>query len=156
MKLDNCFKKMQEFPDIFTLIPQQIENVRDYFKLNFNCHNIPEDFVMFMSIIDGLKLDTFNVFSITENNKPFSVLTFKDNSNDETTANFMENLEVATSSELFIFATDGKGGRYTFKKNKDDNQIYYIPTNRDIKVIIYESFSQVLEEAIESELEKYV
>lgn len=156
MELENCFKRMKEVPDIFTLIPQQVQNVREYFKSNFNCTYIPEDFVMFMSIIDGLKLDTINIFSIIENDKPHSVLTFEKNSNDEITANFMDRLDVSISSHLFIFATDSKGGKYTFKKDKEDNQIYYIPTNRDINVIIFENFTQVLEESIEKELNKYV
>ncbi len=156
MNLENCIKRMKEFPDIFTIIPQHAQNVRKYFKSNFNCLHVPEDFVAYMTLIDGLKLDGFSIFSILEDDKPYSVSTFDKYSNDEMTSNFMNRLDVSSKSQLFIFATDSTGGKYTFKKDKDDNHVYYIPTNRDISVIIFDSFSQVLGEAIEKELDKYV
>ena len=149
MNLEECIQRMMKFPDIFRLCKQNNTDVYSYFKQNFACINLPEDFSFFMSMFDGLKLDDFNIFSIDSKDKPFVVQTFQQFSNDNDIEDFQEKLEIKSKSVLFFFATDNKGGRYAFKKQKDYPKICYIPIESPRKIIIYENFTDLLSEKIE-------
>lgn len=149
MNLEQCIQRMIKFPDIFKLCKQDNADVYSYFKQNFDCTNIPEDFLLFISIFDGLKLNDFNIFSISSENKPFVVQTFQEFSKESDIEVYQEKIEVNSNNKLFFFATDNKGGRYAFKKQKDYTKVCYIPTESPRKIVIYENFTDLLSEKIE-------
>ena len=149
MDLEQCIQKMIKFPDIFKLCKQNNSDVFRYFKENFDCKYLPEDFLRFISIFDGLKLDDFNIFSIESINKPYIVQTFADFSSKEVTKGYRDKLSMRSNTSLFFFATDNMGGRYAFKDQENCKKICYILGESPRRVVIYDSFTDLLSEKIE-------
>ena len=149
MNLEQCIQRMLKFPDIFKLCKQNNSEVSTYFRKNFDCKYLPENFLLFISIFDGLKLDDFNIFSIESKDKPFVVQTFADFSKDKDIEDYQNKLDMKSNTPLFFFATDNKGGRYAFKKQERYQKIYYMPSESPRKVVIYQDFADLLSEKIE-------
>lgn len=149
MDLEQSIQTMFKFPDIFILCKQNNTDIYSYFRNNFGCENLPEDFLIFMSIFDGLKLNDLNIFSINSKNKPFVVQTFQEFSKDTDIDAYQEKIEIKSKNGLFFFATDNKGGRYAFKKQENYQKVCYIPTDSPRKVVVYETFTDLLSEKIE-------
>ena len=154
--LEKCLKKMAKYPKIFYLTRQINKNITNYFNIKFNLKIIPADFLMFISFLDGIKTKSFNVFSIYKENKPFEVLTFEEYSTEDATLDFLDEINMYLGTDLFFFASDENGGRYAFKKNMHDNQIYYIPNEKFAKIVSYSSFTAVLEEKVDFEIKNYI
>ena len=154
--LEKCLKKMAKYPNLFYLTRQINKNIKNYFDVRFDLKILPADFLMFISFLDGIKTDKFNIFSIYKENKPFDVLTFEENSTEDAVLDYLDELNIYLGSELFFFAGDESGGRYAFKKNIHDNQIYYIPNEKPAKIISYDNFTTLLENKVDFAINNYI
>lgn len=118
-KIEKCIREMTNYPNIFYLTRQVNNNIIHYFDSKFNLKKLPMDFLLFISIFDGLKTDYFNIFSIytkyTKNESSKS-LTFYEQSTEEVTLDYLEKLNIYLGTDLFFFADDGKDGKYALKK----------------------------------------
>ena len=154
--LEKCLKKMAQYPEIFYLSRQINKKITNYFDTKFDLKIIPADFLMFISFLDGIKTNHFSVFSIYKENKPFEVLTFEKESTEDATLDYLDKLNIYLGVDLFFFAGDDKGGRYAFKKNVRDNQIYYIPNDKPAKIVTYSNFTSLLKDKIDLEIANYI
>ena len=143
---------MEKFTKTFYLSRQINKNLINYFDTRFNLKIIPADFLMFISFLDGIKTSEFNVFSIYKENKPFEVLTFEEHSTEDATLDFLDEVNLYLGADLFFFGGDDTGGRYAFKKNVRDNQVYHIPNTKPSKIKTYDNFTALLTEKIQSEI----
>ena len=51
-------------------------------------------------------------------------------------------------SKLFFFASDNSGGKFAFKTDVEDNQVYYLPNFPLDQIIVYDSFINLVKQKI--------
>lgn len=139
-------RRINQFPDLFTIYEQQEENAENYLKSTFGCLYMPEDFIQFISRIDGIRLYDMTVFSISDN-KPGVILTYDRYSSEEVMKQYFENVNKPIKDKMLFIGADRNGGRYAIRTNKEDNKVYLIG-NSDI-ICTYPSFAALLCEKIE-------
>ena len=154
-KLENVFIKLNEFPDLFKMNVQTNKEVRNYFATNFDCMNLPEDFVKFMEMYDGLHCEIFTIFSMWSYLEQFT-MNYKDYANEETIQDYVRQLKINGNYRLMFFAADNMGGRYAFKKDVPDQKVYYFNAQQPEVVVMYESFVDLLYDKVVSCIEKMV
>lgn len=140
-------------PDLFDLKQQTHTNIEEYFKTNFNCTTLPEDFLSFMKILDGVVFHGLSIFAIGDNQTP--EMTYDKYSTDEETEQYCAHFQMKPKdSTFFFFGSDNRGGRYAFKKNSDSQHICYLsPQNLSI-ITIFSSFADFLSMHIETHIQE--
>lgn len=147
--LNEIVDKLNSLPDLFMLNKQNCADVQAYFKTNFNCQHLPQEFLEFMQNLDGLQTETFTIFSLNDNDKENFVMKFEDYSTEKDVQNYCSNLKKKTKSKLFFFGCDNLGGRFAFKTNNKDNSVYYLNRSKPNQILIYNSFLGLLNDQIE-------
>ncbi len=155
MNISECIAKMRRFPDIFRLFPQQTADVAEYFATHFGATALPDDFVQFMTAVDGLKLTKIEIFAIHAD-LPIPVQTFDTSADPASARDFWDSVGAKNTDNLLIFATDGKGGRYAFDKTSDDTRVFHFLAHSSMRYAIYASFSDWLSDVIERELDVFI
>ena len=154
--LNEIMSKLNSLPDLFVVNKQNCADVQAYFKTNFNCEQLPQEFLEFMKILDGLQTDIFTIFSINDKDKENFVMKFEDYSKEEDVENYCSNLKKKTKSKLFFFGCDNLGGRFAFKIDNNDNSVYYLNRIKLNQILIYDSFLGLLNDKIEEIIDKKI
>lgn len=154
--LNEIMSKLNSLPSLFVLNKQNCVDVQAYFKTNFNCPQLPQEFLEFMKILDGLQTETFTIFSINDNDKENFVMKFEDYSQEKDVENYCSNLKKKTKSKLFFFGCDNLGGRFAFKTDSNDNSVYYLNKSKPNQILIYDSFLGLLNDQIEEIIDKKI
>lgn len=156
MNISECLAQMRRFPDIFRLFPQQTADVAGYFGSHFDAERLPDDFIQFMTAVDGLKLTEIEIFAIHAD-LPISVQTFGAGADPESARDFWGSVGANNNtSNLLIFATDGKGGRYALDKMSTDQRVFHFLAHSSMRYAIYASFADWLSDVIERELDVFI
>lgn len=152
-KLNNIVLRIRDFPDFFKVCVQNNNDVAGYFLSQFNCKGLPDEFISFMTVLDGLHTELFTVFSISDEGSSVS-LKFDEYSNKQATNNYLKN--ISTKLNLFFFACDNSGGRYAFNADGKDDKVYYINSNKPDVVVIHNSFFALLNDKINLYISKKI
>ena len=137
--------KFHNYPNLFKAYSQIRENIEDYFKIKFSCKYFPYGFLEFINVYDGAELGEIKFYSITSDGKDKSPLLFKDYTNDEAVAEFTKNFAMGSNdSRILFFAQDDRGGRYFFKKDIQDDRVFYQNSNNTDAVMIWDGFYDLL------------
>lgn len=153
--LNEIMSKLNSLPDLFVLNKQNCADVQAYFKTNFDCQQLPQEFLEFMKILDGLQIETFTIFSINDKDKKNFVMKFEDYSKEKDVENYCSKMNKKTKSKLFFFGCDNSGGRFAFKTN-NDNSVYYLNRSKPNQILIYDSFLSLLNNQIEEFIDKKI
>jgi len=145
--IDKILSKSELFDEVL----QTHEDVKEFFENEMKCKNLPNGFVPFMQVFDGITFPGFSVFAIGD--KDTIQMTYQKYSSEEAVEDFCSDYKMrSTNSKLFFFATDNRGGRYAFKKDVADEKIYYFTRDNLDSVITYSSFENLLEEKVDAYL----
>lgn len=151
-KYQKIIDKILSKSDLFEIAMQQREDVKVYFEKEMNCKFLPKGFAEFMQVFDGITIQGFSIFAIDDKDK--IQMTYEKYSNENAVQRFMSDYKMhSTNSKLFFFATDNCGGRYAFKKDIQDERIYYFENDNLDGLIVYPTFEDLLEQKIEKHLE---
>ena len=151
-KFQKLIDKILEQTNLFEVVAQKRENVREYFEEEMQCQHLPQGFAEFMQVFDGITMDGFSVFAI--DGRDTIQMTYEKYASDEAVEKFMADYKMrSTNSKLFFFATDNRGGRYAFKKDISDEKIFYFEKANPDGVFFYPSFEALLEQKLSNHLE---
>lgn len=153
-KTARAVNRMKQFPDLFRLRVQRNRNSKQYFE-NFNCLYLPEDFLDFMSVLDGLSTEIFTVFSIGDCDGQI-IKKFDEYSNPVEVKRYLESCNLKMNPKLFFFASDNVGGRYAFKTDIKEDAVYYLNAINPDAQLTYNSFLDLLNDKIEEYILKRV
>jgi len=155
-KIYIIISRIESFPDLFKINVQKVNDVENYLKNRFNCKFIPKDFISFMNILDGLKVQDFNIFSVTEKDKDNVVMTFENYSKDEDVEDYLNTNLSDIEDRLLFFASDNAGGRFAFKTNVNDEKIYYLSNDNYSKIVEMDNFLDLLFDKINLHIENKI
>ena len=142
VKLDEIISKLKKYPNLFRLREQENKNVSQYFS-TFNQKYLPNDFIEYMNIFDGLSTEIFTIFSINDSDEEI-ILTFNEYSSKDITKNYLKYVNFKDNSNIFFFACDNKLGRYYFRTDEQDSAVYYMNFNTPSMFEKYDSFLDLL------------
>ena len=126
-ELEDLIKKIKENLDIF-LVGRGIKSrdiIVDFFKENYNVEHMPEVIIDFYTNFDGVAFSTVgNVFSIIEND---NVESYEEMLDENTMQDFVASLDLNQEEYKFFFiGSDGMGGYYAIRTDKEDERIYWL------------------------------
>ena len=127
VQFEDLMKTIKENLDIFG-VGRGIKSkdiILDFFKENYGIDNMPTSIIDFYSNYDGIAFSTVgNVYSIIEND---SVEAYSESINEDTVKSFCESIDIDTNEYKFFFiGSDGMGGYYAIRTDKEDEKIYWI------------------------------
>ena len=150
--LKRLFNRLSKFPDLFVLHKQTNQNIDEYFE-TLGYSDLPLEFLAFISLVDGLKLDNIQIFSVNDNPN-FITLKFEDYSSHMAVQNFCSNW--INNKNYFFFASDSKGGRFAFDLCTNDGLVYYLSPANMGQTIAYGTFISWLEDVIEKTIQNSI
>lgn len=128
---------------------QKNKNIEKYFQENFQTLFLPQDFLLFVEEFDGAKILDFDIFSIQQDQKSYFAMTYENYSTPDYIEKYCSaHTAKPKDSKLFFFASDNFGGKYAFKTNVEDNQVYYLPNFPLDQIIVYDSFLNLVKQKI--------
>lgn len=150
-KLKKCFDILNSNQNKFVK-NEQIYDVEDYLKSNFDCTNIPADVLNFFTYTDGMNINFVSFYSISNQNKTIPVLTFDIYSTVTQNERFCSAYGVNKNAFLF-FGEDGRMGKFAFLKNAPySNSIFHFVGEGKYEIREYNTFADLLTQLLQENL----